>query len=352
MDCDNGNVEDSFRSRSNTWPRLQPTVPEQDTPKKPPFGRRNIWGIHSYADLIARAIISSPTQKMTLSQIYVWMLENVPIFKNRSENSDSWKNSVRHNLSLHSQFVRIPNGETGKGSWWALDPEAKQTKLGRRRSSTMESGTMEARRQRADRSVKSTTLIANSVTNPENLEPYQTLPTAINPAFRPRTFSNSSGSHLSSIPSGEASPSWVNTTLETRFQTYPYPAYQLNSAFRPRAHSSGSSSSDFQAPPFHPYQCQFVRPRTYSSGSSSGKVPPEYAEWSSSGGTPDLGYEGLANNFQSGLNMDPQPVEEFHVESYMVPSTVNGDIDMGCQYTINVPKWRDLGVWRYRRWSR
>ncbi|KAG5859434.1 hypothetical protein JTB14_012681 [Gonioctena quinquepunctata] len=130
MDCDNVNVEDSFRSRSNTWPRLQPPVPEQDTSKKPLFGRRNIWGIHSYADLIAQAITSSPTQTMTLSQIYNWILENGPIFKNRGENSASWKNSVRHNLSLYSQFVRIPNGETGKGSWWALDPEAKQTKLG------------------------------------------------------------------------------------------------------------------------------------------------------------------------------------------------------------------------------
>ncbi|KAG5858331.1 hypothetical protein JTB14_005807 [Gonioctena quinquepunctata] len=189
----------------------------------------------------------------------------------------------------------------------------------------MESGTMEARRLRAKIFVNSTTegsLISSSVTNPENLDPHQRPPTEfqINPVFGPRTYS----------------PSWVNTTLETCFQTYPHPAYQLSPAFRPRAHSSGSSSGEYQAPPFHPYQCQVVRPRTYSTGSSSGKVPPEYAEWSSPGGTQDLGYEGLSNSFQSGLNMDPQPVERFHVESYMVPSTVNGDISLGCQYTINV----------------
>jgi hypothetical protein len=37
----------------------------------------------------------------------------------------SFQNSIRHNLSLHSRFVRVQNEGTGKSSWWMLNPDAK-----------------------------------------------------------------------------------------------------------------------------------------------------------------------------------------------------------------------------------
>lgn len=49
------------------------------------------------------------------------------------------QNSIRHNLSLHSRFVRIQNEGTGKSSWWMLNPEGgKNGKSPRRRAASMD----------------------------------------------------------------------------------------------------------------------------------------------------------------------------------------------------------------------
>lgn len=55
--------------------------------------RRNAWGNMSYADLIAKAIESSPEKRLTLAEIYSWLVENVPFFKDKGETSSSagWK---------------------------------------------------------------------------------------------------------------------------------------------------------------------------------------------------------------------------------------------------------------------
>ncbi|KAG8585014.1 hypothetical protein GDO81_004866, partial [Engystomops pustulosus] len=48
-------------------------------------------------------------------------------------------NSIRHNLSLHSKFVRVQNEGTGKSSWWILNPEGgKNGKSPRRRAASMD----------------------------------------------------------------------------------------------------------------------------------------------------------------------------------------------------------------------
>ncbi|XP_036727352.1 forkhead box protein O3 isoform X2 [Balaenoptera musculus] len=56
--------------------------------------RRNAWGNLSYADLITRAIESSPDKRLTLSQIYEWMVRCVPYFKDKGDSNSSagWKN--------------------------------------------------------------------------------------------------------------------------------------------------------------------------------------------------------------------------------------------------------------------
>lgn len=55
--------------------------------------RRNAWGNYSYADLITQAIESSPEKRLTLAQIYDWMVRSVAYFKDKGDSNSSagWK---------------------------------------------------------------------------------------------------------------------------------------------------------------------------------------------------------------------------------------------------------------------
>ncbi|KAJ8348842.1 hypothetical protein SKAU_G00274310 [Synaphobranchus kaupii] len=106
------------------------------------ISRRNAWGNQSYADLISQAIESSPEKRLTLAQIYDWMVSTVPYFKDKGDSNSSagWKNSIRHNLSLHNKFLRVNNESTCKSSWWMLNSEgSKGTKAPRQRAASMDS---------------------------------------------------------------------------------------------------------------------------------------------------------------------------------------------------------------------
>uniref|UniRef100_UPI0037E75F7A forkhead box protein O6-like isoform X2 n=1 Tax=Semicossyphus pulcher TaxID=241346 RepID=UPI0037E75F7A len=112
--------------------------------RKAKSSRRNAWGNQSYADLITRAIESTPEKRLTLSQIYDWMVRYVPYFKDKGDSNSSagWKNSIRHNLSLHTRFIRVQNEGTGKSSWWMLNPDGgKMGKAPRRRAVSMDNST-------------------------------------------------------------------------------------------------------------------------------------------------------------------------------------------------------------------
>ncbi|KAL6109775.1 foxo6 [Pungitius sinensis] len=112
--------------------------------RKAKSSRRNAWGNQSYADLITRAIESTAEKRLTLSQIYDWMVRYVPYFKDKGDSNSSagWKNSIRHNLSLHTRFIRVQNEGTGKSSWWMLNPDGgKMGKSPRRRAVSMDNGT-------------------------------------------------------------------------------------------------------------------------------------------------------------------------------------------------------------------
>ena len=63
------------------------------SPKQKNSSRRNAWGNQSYADLITQAIKSTPEQRLTLSQIYDWVVKNVPYFKDKGDSASSsgWK---------------------------------------------------------------------------------------------------------------------------------------------------------------------------------------------------------------------------------------------------------------------
>ena len=52
------------------------------------------------------------------------------------------QNSIRHNLSLHTRFIRVQNEGTGKSSWWMLNPDGtKCGKAPRRRAVSMDNST-------------------------------------------------------------------------------------------------------------------------------------------------------------------------------------------------------------------
>ncbi|CAB1416413.1 unnamed protein product [Pleuronectes platessa] len=82
---------------------------------RPPF---------TYATLIRQAIMEAPDMQLTLNEIYNWFTRTFAYFR---RNAATWKNAVRHNLSLHKCFVRVENV---KGAVWTVD----EVEFQRRRS--------------------------------------------------------------------------------------------------------------------------------------------------------------------------------------------------------------------------
>ncbi|XP_045426325.1 forkhead box protein P3 isoform X1 [Pipistrellus kuhlii] len=119
------------------------TVPPWPSPQEGPNGlfavRRHLWGSHghstfpeffhnmdyfkfhnmrppfTYATLIRWAILEAPEKQRTLSEIYHWFIRMFAFFRNHPT---TWKNAIRHNLSLHKCFVRV---ESEKGAVWTVD---------------------------------------------------------------------------------------------------------------------------------------------------------------------------------------------------------------------------------------
>ena len=81
---------------------------------------------YSYSQLIILSMKESSHAKMTLQMIYDWIIENFSYFKKADPAWQiTFKNSIRHNLSLNKCFKKIARqkDEPGKGGFWTLDPE-------------------------------------------------------------------------------------------------------------------------------------------------------------------------------------------------------------------------------------
>ena len=77
---------------------------------KPPF---------SYAALIGQAIFSTDESKISLNDIYEYIMSMYPFYKKEDA---GWQNSIRHNLSLNDCFVKTARGPNnpGKGCLWTV----------------------------------------------------------------------------------------------------------------------------------------------------------------------------------------------------------------------------------------
>ncbi|XP_036374372.1 forkhead box protein M1 [Megalops cyprinoides] len=76
---------------------------------------------YSYMAMIQFAINSKKNRRMTLKEIYTWIEDHFSYFRNVAK--PGWKNSIRHNLSLHDMFIRETSHD-GKISYWTIRPEA------------------------------------------------------------------------------------------------------------------------------------------------------------------------------------------------------------------------------------
>ena len=109
------------RLRFNTWPRHRKEKRDILVEYDKRLGKsiiqelgiginktyRNPWGNLSYAQLITRAIDSSPWKRLTLNEVYEWIIKFVPYFKDKIDAKTSWGwkvNDYCRNLNI---FIRI-----------------------------------------------------------------------------------------------------------------------------------------------------------------------------------------------------------------------------------------------------
>lgn len=109
-------IEDNVLERDSMI--REGTIGSPNRPKdgKPPY---------SYASLIRLAISNAPKGKMTLSEIYQYIIQQFPYYRDAGT---GWKNSIRHNLSLNKCFTKVARSkdDPGKGSYWSIDYTSSQ----------------------------------------------------------------------------------------------------------------------------------------------------------------------------------------------------------------------------------
>ncbi|KAM0752872.1 hypothetical protein T439DRAFT_354346 [Meredithblackwellia eburnea MCA 4105] len=104
------------------YPKIPEVLPDGEKPPlSAPSDNLYLKPPYTYASLIAQAVSSTESRKLTLNAIYDWITARWPYF---SDNQNGWQNSIRHNLTLSRGFLKIPrrDDEPGKGAFWAIDP--------------------------------------------------------------------------------------------------------------------------------------------------------------------------------------------------------------------------------------
>uniref|UniRef100_A0A0K0DTL7 Fork-head domain-containing protein n=1 Tax=Strongyloides stercoralis TaxID=6248 RepID=A0A0K0DTL7_STRER len=82
------------------------------------YANNDVRPPYTYANLIRQAIKESKSNQLTLNEIYQWFHDSFVYFR---RNQATWKNAVRHNLSLHKCFVRYEYND--RGAVWTVNDE-------------------------------------------------------------------------------------------------------------------------------------------------------------------------------------------------------------------------------------
>jgi len=90
--------QDIFEMENEYYPKKTFKRSGKKKPRCSLFKLRNPWGNESYRDLITNAILSSPSKQLTLAEIYSWMTENIPYFKenDKPKSHGGWKVSSQN----------------------------------------------------------------------------------------------------------------------------------------------------------------------------------------------------------------------------------------------------------------
>ena len=73
----------------------------------------------TYVSMIAKAMLSNWLKGMTLSDLYAKIEELFPYYKT---STITWRNAVRHNLSINDCFVKVSRASNHRGYYWTLHP--------------------------------------------------------------------------------------------------------------------------------------------------------------------------------------------------------------------------------------
>jgi hypothetical protein len=98
----------------------KPVLKRVSMPARPEVSSSTTKPPCSFACLIVLCLESKDDRQRTVSEIYEWVETTFPYF---SANSSGWKNSIRHNLSMNTSFMKIPRSsqERRKGCFWTLE---------------------------------------------------------------------------------------------------------------------------------------------------------------------------------------------------------------------------------------
>ncbi|XP_060787952.1 forkhead box protein P1 isoform X2 [Neoarius graeffei] len=108
------------------WPTATPHLLTDFVNSMECYKYVNIRPPYTYAFLIRCSILEAPDKQRALNEIYSWFIQRFFYFRH---NTPTWKNAVRHNLSLHKCFVRV---DGGKGAVWTVDEKEFQKRKGQR----------------------------------------------------------------------------------------------------------------------------------------------------------------------------------------------------------------------------